>query len=610
MATSWRSRLDLANKTYNSWAIAFKCAVLEEYYEGRQWKFNTYFSSDPYVIKLVYSTIKIKSASLLLSYPEYKITPKPGNADYSQEIAMQSAQLKEDVLNTIVSDEKEAIGNTMQLVFLDSMFRFGVIEVGYAADWLRNPLAQRPQLNLAKNVVGELDDIDETVTIDNPKIISISEELPDNEKIYFKHVSARRFRVGKHDSQELDRCDWVGYYEFVNLNDLKVIKNIDSDLLNSSVDQSTTEANAKDYTSKGIAEEGKDPMATKVWHIWDLRSKERLLILDANCEILWKDTFKRCPIKGLRWDLRLDSWYPIPPVFQWLSPQNEYNETREMMRSHRKRFVRKFQISGDDIDEEEIDKFTNGEDGALIKVPRPDAISPIQNPKLDSTVSDALVISKADFNEVSGVSSQDRGTADRTTATEAQRLAQKADLRDQAENSIIIKLMTEIGREALYLARERFVEGTWAKITSDPGETLMSEVQENPAYKWVTTEELDDGYDFKIIAEIISTSTLRNEDEKAKFVSFLSIVNQFPQVALSPILVREAAYRSGYRNERAIKDMQRMAMLALANQHAQQVQQSQQPQLQGGSPIAQQKVAQMTPPTQPQVSQQIAQQLQ
>ena len=55
------------------------------------------------------------------------------------------------------------------------------------------------------------------------------------------------------------------------------------------------------------------------------------------------------------------------------------------MRNHRKRFVRKFAVT-EDLDPEEQDKFTSGEDGALIKVPRQDCIKAIENPQLDTAV--------------------------------------------------------------------------------------------------------------------------------------------------------------------------------------------------------------------------------
>ena len=62
--------------------------------------------------------------------------------------------------------------------------------------------------------------------------------------------------------------------------------------------------------------------------------KKRLLLLeDADYEEIWSGDCDRVPIKDLRWDESLEGFYPIPPVFQWLSPQDEINEAREQTRS-------------------------------------------------------------------------------------------------------------------------------------------------------------------------------------------------------------------------------------------------------------------------------------
>src|ERR1043166_3188735 len=85
-------------------------------------------------------------------------------------------------------------------------------------------------------------------------------------------------------------------------------------------------------------------------------------------------------------------------------------------------------------------------------------------------------------------------------------------------------------------------------------------------------------------------------------LEFLSVLNQFPMIAFSPYLVREAAYRIGYRNEKAIAELQQMALLmelARMNQLRAAAGQGQQqqgvPMPQNGN-AGQQIVAQQTPP--------------
>ncbi len=87
-------------------------------------------------------------------------------------------------------------------------------------------------------------------------------------------------------------------------------------------------------------------------------------------------------------------------------------------------------------------------------------------------------------------------------------------------------------------------------------------------------------------------------------------MNQFPQLAFSPLLVREAAYRVGYRNSKVIKELQKMALLAEMGRMAQLQQQAGGPQMnpQGGN-AGQQIAAEQTPPTGPAIQKQLGNQL-
>jgi hypothetical protein len=90
-------------------------------------------------------------------------------------------------------------------------------------------------------------------------------------------------------------------------------------------------------------------------------------------------------------------------------------------------------------------------------------------------------------------------------------------------------------------------------------------------------------------------------------MEFLAITAQFPQIAMSPTLIREAAYRVGYRNEKVIKEMQTMALMTTLGSM-----------MQGGVPgeavaganrQSQKTTAQMTPNTMEQITNQIAGQM-
>lgn len=593
----WSGRIQNANKYHDAWEKLFKCKILEDYYEGRQWA-NVTDGYSPYTINKFFETIEIKIAEFIPTFPKYQVSAREANSTEDLESAAEASSLKQDVLNSIIMDNKQHFRQEMEMGYKDSYFRFGMMEVGYAADWILNPNAQKPLLASGAEI--------------NPgkkhKIIQEPPELPINERIYFKHIGARRFRVGGIDNKYLNRCSWVGYYEFVYKDDLLSLKGIkNSDKIKDAAPQSPD----KDVIYGDSDHDKIKNGAVKIWHIWDNRAGNRLIVLDSPCVTIYEKKFKRLNLFDYRPNRRTstEGFYPVPPAFQWLSSQDETNETREAQRAHRRRFVRKFQVVADFIDDDEIEKFESGADGALIKVKRPGAIGPIENASMGQENDKAAITSSDDLNKISGTSSESRGVADRTTATQAQIINQRSSIRETHERDLVVDWLCNIGREVLLTARDKFVLGTWAQLTSNIKEQFLGTVQQtNPAYQWVTAEKLQDGYDFRIDVDVTSLSENAAQDEKQKFIEFLSVLANYPAIAFSPLLVREAAYRVGYRNEAVIKELQKMALMQELGRQ-QQIGQAQAQAGDGPTNGATQLNQQMQPNTQSQITQQIQKQV-
>lgn len=600
----WRERLDSAERYYKKWAALFKCDKLEKYYEGFQWAQQRDSGENPYVFNEIYETIQIKIGQFIPNVLKYDISATLGNADFDLAAGAASAKTKEDVLNTITHNTKQHFHDEIEQAFKDHFFRFGLIEVGYESDWIINPRAAKPLLDTDIGPEGDKQ---------RPKVKFEPPELPVNERIYFKHVPAKRFRIGGMDHKYLEECTWCGYYEWVNKSDLLALPKLMNrqKLVNSATswpDSGTFSKDDYDF---------KNGEAVKIWHIWHNRAMQRLIVLDSPCCTIYQKPFKRLPLMDYRPDRRVsdESFYPIPPVFHWLSPQDEINETREQLRKHRRRFIRKFQVQAGMVEDEEIEKFESGQDGALVKVKQPQAISAIDNPDLGPALDKAIVTSSDDLNKLSRTSAEVRGVADRTTATQANIINQQASIGEDSDRDRIGCWYEKIGREALLLVRDKFTVGIWAQMKQNVGEQLFQTVQNQPeTYKWVTTEELNDGYDFKVTIDVTSLTPASAQKEQQNFLLFLGIVNQFPQIAMSPILIREAAYRCNYRNEKAIAEMQKMALM---HQFSMQMQMQQQgggggQGGQGGqqSPMAQQIMARHTPNTIEKVRNQLQQQVQ
>lgn len=591
----WGSRIPAADRYYKSWERRFKCSILEDYYEGRQWKQQENLGYEPYVINEVYDILQIKIAQFMPTFPKYEISPKAGNID-DFDAAANSAQLKQDTLNTLIQNDDIEFVSEVELAYRDSYFRFGIVEIGYASEWILNPNAPKPLLR---------SQADSQPT--NPqKIKKEPQELPVNERIYVKHIPARTFRVGGYDHKYLNRCGWVGYYEFVDKDDLLALPGL---MNKDKIPEQGIYSNVEEPDiEKGALETRTSYKNTfKIWRLWDLRARVFLLILDDGPEgklTIFQRGFRRLPLFDLRPDKRLigDGFYPIPPVFHWISPQNELNETREQLRAHRRRFTRKFQVLEDYIDDVEIEKFESGQDGSLIKVKSADAIAPIQNAELGQALDKSLLTSRDDMNRLSGTSNQVQGVVDRSTATEAQLINARSQVRENKDRDRVIKWLSRIGREVLLTARDKFVLGTWIELSQPEGEMTFGEIQDKqPTFAYVTHQDLNDGYDYKIDVDVTSISVASQQDEEQKFFKFISILQQFPMIAFSPTLVREAAYRVGYNNTRTIKEFQKMALV-----HQQAIQQGQ---MGNGGNASQQITANATPPQMPMIQKQLASQL-
>lgn len=567
-----KDKLILADKYYDEWSSKFKCDRLEEYYEGFQWKIakNYPINSFPYTINLIYATIETKMANMLLNNPQFDAEVKPRFSDFDQEMAFASAEIKQDALNTIIENPNLCFTEQIRLAALDYFFRFCVIEVGYAADW-QNPNKAAP--------ITKSDIEGPTYTRSKDKIID-DLELPVDEYVFFKWIPARRFRVSLSDSPLIRNCSSVQYYSYFYR---EVLDNMDGISFKEGYQELQNPQFSPEYKGPsriiGAAarDEKEDPEleylirsneVCKVWTQWNNKIKKKQLIYDDSGHVCWQDDFDYIPLATHRGPKRLKGWYPIPPVWYWLSPQDEVNEAREQMRNYRRRFKRKFAFLKGKIVPSELEKLGSDIDGEAIEEKERESIRAISNPEIGISIESALNQSFSDFNHVSGTAQVRE--SDRETATKSKIISMKEQVRENVERSNFDNFVCEIGRLGLVVMSERLTLPMWIKYTTDPSENFLNEVQDKgPAYRLITTQQLDDGYDFTVKLRVVDASETQTEAEMQKFVAFLSIVNQFPQVALDPILIREAAHKTGYRNIRVIRRMQQMAtvmMMGAVNQ--------------------------------------------
>jgi hypothetical protein len=566
IATAWATRFDNTREYFERWEANFRCRQMADYYEGAQWD-NVPPNAEPYVANLIYATIEAKLPGMAFINPKAVFKPKPSKTDWNPDKAYSQAKLREDACNQFLADPNNDFTGVVEQGIIDAQFRFGIVEVGYDASWIVNPKAPRPILASDNNT-----EIDST----NDYTLADAKTLPDYENIYVRNINPRRFRICGNSRWKLENNDWCGYWEYQRISDLKAVPAFKNKLDN------VLYANAvsSDFVG-GLADEEEPETRTngdciKILHIFDLRAKKRHVIAYAERILLASIDFVRCPLKILRYSRRAkvpDSFYPIPPASQWKSAQDEYNEAKEQLRSFRKRFLRKFIIrDGSFLSEEEIDKLMDGFDGTCSTVvgSLSEAIQPVPLPTVGAEVMNAMATSRDDFNTVSGTSAEQRLQADRQTATQSKIIDARTSIRESRINAQTSNWINEIITEIAKLQAEKLTLPFWVKVSAQTPGTFQEMQNIQAVYQQIDpVTDLDENFDFDVEVSLSTISPIENEREKNAFFEFLAALNQYPQLAFSPELIRHLAEKVDVRAESVIIEAQKMALVAQLGQQAQ-----------------------------------------
>ena len=612
VAQLWIERWAKATKYFEEWESKHKCRALADYYEGQQYDPSTYPDGmDPLVFNLFYSTVESRLPLMSFQNPIAQIKPKPGRMDWEPDVAIQEANLRTDMVNTFVTDPRANFSDVLESAIIDSQFYFGLVEVGYSAEWIENPNVRKPILKTDISNDEIPDSPADNVAKEQP------EELPEEERIFVKHISPKEVRIGGNDKWVTEQCSWIGYREFFRNEDLasnpgfaKILELSDESAAIRSDDYVPVENSAN--------ETGSDLNECLI--IFDLRRKLRILISKTNGIQLSEKSFERVPLFPLRFSKPAvnHGWYPIPPAKSWKTPQDEYNEVHRAQAAYRQRALPKW-IANDQAftDEAEMDKLTSPEPFTISKIQATDpgaAIIPVPYPALNAEFGRSLITSRDEFNFAAGTSLDVSPASDRETATKSKIVATRAGIRESRVLGQVGTWMGKIIREISLIQQERLTKKTWFKKTTDLEPTLGEAKTFEQAWQHIDpVSSLSPNFDFDADIDLSSLSPVAREQNKNNLLEFLAIINQYPQFAFSPKMLRYLASMLDLRMEVVIQEMQQLALVAQLG-----VQAKAKEQLQGiagnagapeptqqGQAMSQRTVAQMQPPDQEQINNQL-----
>lgn len=601
----WFGRIEEAQKAYDEWSKDYKTQRSKRYYKGHQRTGEDRqdaYENERVVVNLIGSTVKTQIPSLYFYHPYARITGAPSLSDTSMSEIDDHAKLLQDTANTIVRDPNTNFRYETLISLKDAFWSFGVCEIGYSAEFIDNPsYAGRPPLaedekakkEMAPGTKPESDDPVSPAEIDTlsaspPDVtgeagLNVSEQKPElseedqalgglkkivkSEQFFVRRIAPEMFRCSTSSKVTLEHNDWVGYCEWMWVEDLKASPAYSNTSKLKAGGELKKEYQQNSMLSGSDPSGGSDDEPAKreksgmvlVWRIWSLREKKKYTLAAGSDKFLRKEDYKILPLFVLRFEEDPDQFYPIPPIFPMLGSQDEYNDSREMLRNLRNTVYPRYLYNENSIELDELEKLEEGGPNVYAKAKDPaNAIFPVQQVTLDSNIVRTLQIAKQDLQQVSMVSGESRGQAESDTATQAQIIDKRSQIRESFTKYLVAEWLGKIIHGLLKLAIERMALPKWILRNADPTSPAFSQeiVKIAETYRQITFSELDEAdntLSWNVQVDVDSLSPAGESELRAEWGQALSMISN-PAVAMllskSPVLLKRTLEINGIRTSK------------------------------------------------------------
>lgn len=543
----WEDKISRSKQVRKNWRDLFRVALALEYLDGKQMP-SGYDANEWITINNVYSHLKSQLPALYSADPYFYVKLRRSYAPIKPLIEMyeKRGKIRAAYLNYLKDELR--LKDHVRLAVQDAMFAYGIIRVEHHSTLVENP-------DKGNAIKGE-DENDLQGEDGNPLLEP--EYIPINSRYRLARVHFDDF-LWDEDSGPLE-CDWGWIaervrtdYDSISGNPLfkkSVVKSLKGKDAGKDQDEQDRDSRKKGDINKdnsgsnnyfSSADEDKDPDLVILWKIYDLKREKWCIIAEGAEEPLLEEQdlppgVERHPYAILRFTLRDDSPYPIPPMSQGIDVSKEYNMARSDLLKHRKRFNRKYEFWGGGVDDAEVQasKLESGDDGTIIMKNNPQQIvTPINDAPLDQMRYQEIIALKNDMIELFGGSSDEsRGIAGAESATQAGILDARLQMKEGDALSMVIDFVRDIARKLDMLVQVHMDKAEVVRVSGTEGEFF--EVVQPTDY-----EEIQGEYSYEV--NVGATLPRLPQMERSSFIAFLQLVGNFPPLMTSPRLIKKMA---------------------------------------------------------------------
>lgn len=621
-----KKRIPAASRLHKKWKEDNKVQECYNYWRGEQLDNPLDEFGQPRAqINKIHPEVRNNIPSLYYYRPFARLSALPEQIEDPGSQVEEDTQLLQDTVNALIRDKQTQFRESTFIALKESHWAYGVCEVGYTAEFVDAPNADRPPLKEKKDtkvqtapklappppemgmpapemgmpvdpmappvdpmstmldpMASMAQPIDPNQAAIEAEIQALQEQLK-SERFFVKHIPANNILVSTSDMPILENNDWIGYWEDMNLEDVKAskaYKNAKDLKANTGEADQFAQKNAEDANeAEGAADK------IRLYRIWDLRTRERIVLAEGHDKELLRKPFSRVPLKFLRFDIDPYHFYPRPLLLSKLGPQDEYNDSREYLRKIRKGTVPRYTYDEDAIDADQLKKLESGEMGTYVprKPGTSNVIEPVNQPSFSENAIQTLTLSDKEFSDVGGVGG-DAKIAQSKTATQAKISETKNQVQDSFDRLMVADWLGEICRELLCLAVENMSMDRAIATNVTPDNMYYNEIGQKvtQSFKRINATILSDaaaGVSWDVIIDLEALSPVSEEEKFQKWMQGLSLFGNpvFARMfAVSPEILKHTLTLLGIKSGRDValiqdammKVVQMEAQLAAMGQNA------------------------------------------
>lgn len=567
----WNAKVQAALEVRRAWERDYDVEKGERYFLG---------DHDEARVRMNHTGATIKTArpNLALQAPTFFVRPKPGHKQFEAE---RTAAIGEGLLASIAQQD-DHLEIAMGLATTQAYFRLGVLKIVYDPRLEPNP--QKGEVIYERTEAGETatDATGDPIPMKDPMtgaVLREPDEVLTDEVYRWAWVDAANLILPDEGPDPL-KWSWIGEEVVVPLDHAKEDPRFPATLrAKLEANETSKRSPEKGSGRRALPSTGTEERYLRYYETYDLRAKRQRIWAPGQAfqQFLVDEPVPRWIDNDPYALLRLGEdiigpepcpW-PVPVVRDWIPVQDEYNTRRRQITEGAKRSARKgvFTEGAFADTDEAVKLLQNPEDMVFAKVADIEGVKILEVPDINQSIYKDIPMLFNDWRIITGQTGARMGDPESDTATEATFVERASNLRDSEMQRRVFRWLSQAGKKMFQCVKSTLTISTWVQLrdlTDDefkqyvvrrlgiapeeyaqvaalyPGLREAAKERFGRA-KWqaVTREQLQFEADVMIAP---GSSRPRNLDtERREWMEFLRILGQFPQLALSPELLKETA---------------------------------------------------------------------